>query len=454
MKKLFLLIMPLPLGFLAALVGWPWLIVVVSLAVAGYGYLLLKEFPIWRPAVVYSTFFVAEALFIGWVAFRILQSINPDALSPQALPWYQLVLGTDLLKRYWAAVAGVIGATILLAVVVLPITWARVPALGKMKGQTRMGVFLRALRRTLGLVPAEWKVREGTITTIKSPQAPHDPLTGPGEVEVQQGNVVLVEQSGAVTRVLATGVHAIGYDERLGMVIPLYGRADVVEIDNIVTHDGLIIERVELTIFHKVNAGDADDQTENDLFPYCETVLREQIWSASGKDWREGVKAVTGREARNLISDYTLEEFLTLTSADRNEFKKLLEPRVNAVTKNLMGVGVTVTGIGIIRLPAKAVEKLTERWTAEKDHEIGTETALGRRDAFKLLTDAMQEALHEQPGIKDLLVMSFIEQMERTGGEPTTGTSSDLDTLSKLYVLEALKNLSPQQFPDDGQTRE
>jgi regulator of protease activity HflC (stomatin/prohibitin superfamily) len=454
MKHLSLLIMLLPLGFFAAWVGWPWLIVVVSLTVAVYGYLLLKEFPIWRPMVVYSTFFVAEALFIGWVAYRILQSINPDDLSPQVVPWYQLAFGTDLLKRYWATVGGVTSAIILFAVVVLPITWARVPALGKMQGQTRTGVFLRALRRTLGLVPAEWKVREGTITTIKPPQAPHPPLTGPGEVEVQQGNVLLVEQSGAVTRVLGTGVHAIGHDERLGMVIPLYGRADTVEIDNVVTHDGLIIERLELTIFHKVNAGDADDQTENGLFPYCETILREQIWSAGGKDWREGIKAVTGREARNLISDYTLEQFLTLTSNDRSEFKKRLEPLVNAVTRNLMGVGVTVTGVGAIRLPAKATEKFTERWTAEKDHEIGTETALGRRDAFKLLTDAMQEALHEQPGIKDLLVMSFIEQMERTGGEPAAGTGSDLDALSKLYVLEALRNLSPQQSPGEGQKSE
>jgi hypothetical protein len=227
-----------------------------------------------------------------------------------------------------------------------------------------------------------------------------------------------------------------------------------VEIDNIVTHDGLMIERVELTIFHKVNAGDADDQTENGLFPYCETILREQIWSPSGKDWREGVKAVTGREARNLISDYTLEEFLTLTSDDRGEFKKRLEPRVNAVTKNLMGVGATLTGIGMVRLPAKAVEKLTERWTAERDHEIGTEMALGRRDAFKLLTDAMQDALHEQPGIRDLLLMSYIEHMERSGAESTAGAGSDLDTLSKLYVLEALKNLNPRQGPDDGQARE
>jgi regulator of protease activity HflC (stomatin/prohibitin superfamily) len=454
MKHLFLLIMPLPLGFLAAWVGWPWLIVVVSLTVAVYGYLLLKGFPIWRPAVVYSTFFVAETLFIGWVAFGILQSINPDDLSPQVVPWYQFAFGTDLLMRYWAMVGGVSSAIFLFAVVVLPLTWARVPALGKMKGQTRMGVFLRALRRTLGLVPAEWKVREGTITTLKPPQAPHHPLTGPGEVEVQQGNVVLVEQSGAVTRLLGTGVHAIGHDEVLGMVIPLYGRADTVEIDNIVTHDGLIIERLELTIFHKVHAGDANDQTENGLFPYCETILREQIWSASGKDWREGIQAVTGREARNLISDYTLEEFLTLTSDDRNEFKKLLEPRVNAVTKNLMGVGVTVTGIGVIRLPAKAVEKLTERWTAEKDHEIETETAGGRKDAFNLLFGAMRDALKEQPAIKDLLVMSFIERMEHAQGQAEGGMGSDLDTLAKIYLLEALKGLSTQESPSHSQARE
>lgn len=454
MKHLSLLMMLLPLGFLAAWVGWPWLIVVVSLTVAGYGYQLLKEFPIWRAVVIYSTFFVAEALFIAWVLFRLLQTIDPEQLGPSMESLYQFAFGTELLRRYWAAVGGATSAVLLLSLIVLPITWARVPRLGAMEGQSRIGVFLRALRRTLGLVPAEWKVREGAITTVTAPKPPHPSLMGPGEVEVQQGNALFVEQNGAVTRVLGTGVHAIGHDERLGMVIPLYGRADTVEIDNIVTHDGLTIERVELTIFHKVNVGHADDQTENGLFPYCETVLREQIWSASGKDWREGVKAVTGREARNIISDYTLEEFLTLTSDDRNEFKKLLEPRVNAVTKNLMGVGVTVTGIGIIRLPAKAVEKLTERWTAEKDHEIETETAGGRKDAFNLLFGAMHDALKEQPAIKDLLVMSFIEQMEHAKGRVEGGMGADLDTLAKIYLLEALKGLSTPQPPDSSQARE
>lgn len=180
----------------------------------------------------------------------------------------------------------------------------------------------------------------------------------------------------------------------------------------------------------------------------------KQVWSASGKDWREAIKAVTGREARNLIADFTFEEFLTFTSADRSEFKKALEPRVNAVTKNLMGVGVTVTGVGTIRLPAKAVEKLTERWTAEKDHEIETETAGGRKDAFNLLFGAMRDALKEQPAIKDLLVMSFIERMEHAKGQVEGGMGADLDTLAKIYLLEALKGLSTPQPPNPSQARE
>lgn len=290
--------------------------------------------------------------------------------------------------------------------------------------------------------------------SVTAPKPPHPPLMGPGEVEVQQGNALFVEQNGAVTRVLGTGVHAIGHDESLGMVVPLFGRADIVTLDDIVTHDGLIIPQLELTVFHKVNPGEPDDQTANGLFPYSDVILREQVWSASGKDWREAIKAVTGREARNLIADFTFEQFLTFTSADRSEFKKALEPRVNAVTKNLMGIGVTVTGIGAIRLPAKAVEKLTERWTAEKDHEIETETAEGRKDAFNLLIGAMSDALKQQPAIKDLLVMSFIERMEHATDEPSHGASTELDALNKLYMLEALKKLSAQQPPPENAARE
>lgn len=449
-----LLMMLIPVGFTAAKVGWPWLIIIVTAVILIYGYLLLRNAAAGCTIVVYAALFVWVALFVGWGLYALLTDANlEESLSAEALAWFEFLAGTDLLMAFWAAVAGMTASATVLALVVLPLTLMQMRPLGRSSDQSSTGAGPRAIRRALGMVPAQWVAREGEIKTLKQPKPPQPSMTGPGEIEVQQGHVVILEQNGAISRILPTGVHWIKAQERIDMIVPLYGRVDPVTIDDIVTKDGLVIEQLDLTVFHRVHPGEAAEQKQNGQFPYSERVLREQIWSASGRDWREGIKAVTGREARNLICDYTIEEFLTLTSEGRSEFKRKLEPRVNTVTQNLMGVSVILTGIGAIRLPAKAAEKLAERWTAERNHEIETETAEGRRDAFNLLFGAMQDALRQHPDVKDLLVMSFIERMERTGSEPSKGAGNDLDTLSRLYMLEALKRLGAQSSTDEGQAK-
>lgn len=455
MQRLILLILLLPAGFVAAKVGWPGLIVIVTALVVVYGYLLLKDTGAGWIIVMYAAAFVWVALFVGWGLYMLLMNANlEDNLSQQALELFEFFAGTDLLKAFWAAIGGVTAAVLVLALVIVPLTLMQVQNQGNKAGQSSSSGVLRALRRTLGMVPAEWVAREGEVRIVKQPKSSQSPMTGPGEIEVQQGHVVILEQNGAVTRILPTGVHWVKPHERIGMLVPLYGRVDQVPVTDIVTHDGLTIEELELTIFHRVHPGEKDEQTANGQFPYSEDILREQMWSPKGGDWREGVKGVTAREARNLISNYTLEEFLTLSSEGRTEFKQQLEPRVNAVTRNLMGVGVTLTGIGAIRLPAKAAEKLAERWAAARDHEIETETAEGRRDAFNLLFGAMQDALQQHPDVKDLLVMSFIERMAHAADEPSQGASSELDTLNRLYMLEALKKLGAQQPPSENTARD
>ena len=80
---------------------------------------------------------------------------------------------------------------------------------------------------------------------------------------------------------------------------------------------------------------------------------------------------------------------------------------------------------------------------------IERETAAGRKDAFTLLYGAMNDALKEQPDIKDLLVMSFIERMEHASNERSGDGGTDLDTLGKIYLLEALKGFSTKTPPEN-----
>lgn len=451
MRRLLLLLMLLPACLFAAWAGWPWLIFIVTGLIGFYGYVFLKDIPGGGRIAFFAASLFFLALFAAFMFYRIVQDAKPQDATNTTGAWvYDTLMGTSLLRVFWAGTCGLTWAVLVLGLVALGFTLVKLTKTTKSAEDSKTTVTVRAARRSLGLVPAQWVVREGAITTLKQAKPPYPALTGPGEVEIQLGHAVILEHNGGDRRVLPSGVYWVNPDERIAMVIPLYGRADVVTLSDVVTHDGLVIEELELTVFHKVNPGEPPTHQVDSQFPYSEDVLLNQIWSASGKDWREGVTGVTKREARNVISDLTLEEFLTLNSDGRGAFKQKLESRINDVTKKLMGIGVTLTGIGAVKLPAAASTKLTEHWTAAKDHQIEVVAAEGRRDAFNLLYGAMRDALKEQPTIRDLLVMSFIERMEHDSNEHSSDTSTEVDTLTKIYLLEALKSLSTDAPPKDS----
>ncbi len=318
-----------------------------------------------------------------------------------------------------------------------------------------------AMRRALGLVPAKWLVQNGELITIKAPKPPQQPKAGPGEIAVQRGHAVILEKDGAVSNVLPAGVRWVQQEERIAMVVPLYGSADKVLIRNAATQDGLQIEDLEIMIFHKVSGDFADSQIEDEKSRFNEHILRNRVWSPSGKTWEAGVRGVTERETRSVIASYEMEHLLTLTSDEREAFKQEIQQRINTVTQEFMGVRVTVTGIGTINVPDIAAEKLMARWTAEKDRTIAwdqamqhnrimVETATARRDAFTMLFDAMNDALEKHPEATDLVTMSFVERMERVEGDAPSSANQDLEALGKLYVIEALKNLTGRQSTQKG----
>jgi hypothetical protein len=454
MKPIILALVLVATGFFAARLGWPWLIVVVALGWALFSSLLLKDSPNRNKIVFFSSMFAFEALLIAWGFRWSLEQIKLAQISDGSVGQaYQLAAGTSTLQDFWSIVVGLMIAAILFGLVFALFALGDLLPKGRPKGTPNSDPFLRSMRRTMGLVPARWVVKNGEITTIKAGKKAQEPLMGPGEIEVQRGHAVILEQEGLIKRILPAGVHWIQSRERMAMVVPLYGRVDKVLVRNAGTLDGLQIEELEITIFHKTLSDDATPQNGDDKFRFNEDILRDKVWSASGKTWEAGVTGVTEREARSIIADYEMEQLLTLTSDEREKFKTQIQEKINKVTQDFMGVTVTVTGVGTVSLPDLAAEKLMAHWTAEKDravaleqamqqNEIMVEAATARRDAFVLLFEAMNDALEKRPDVKDLVAMSFVERMERVEGEPPSGANQDLEALSKLYVIEALKSLT------------
>lgn len=462
MLRVLLLILLIPIGFVAVRVGWPWAIAVITLTVAFYGLLLLKDAPGKTRVVFLTSAFVLQALAIAWGIRWTLQQVELVLAQTDAIwPVFQVFAGSDLLQNFWAIVGGVVAAAIMFGLLFALAAMANATRLGQPKSKSTDDTFVRSMRRALGLVPARWVVREGKVTTTKAPKPPQQPTTGPGEMEVQQGHAVILEHEGVISRVLPAGIHWVQSQERIAMVVPLYGRVEKVSIRNAVTHDGLQIEDIEITIFHKVQAPSIDEKNATEQFPFDETALRNKVWSASGNTWENGVKGVTEREVRNVIADYDMEAFLRLSSAQRDQFKQQLKTRINEVTEKLMGISVTVTGIGTVNVPDLAAEKLMARWTTAQDramareqatqqNEIMMDAAKARKEAFDTLVGAMNDWLERGLDVKDLVAMSFVERMERIEAEPPSGANQDLEALSKLYVIEALKAITGKQASAEG----
>ena len=465
MRHLILLVMLamlVPIGFLAVRVGWPGLIAVITFTWAVYGMLLLKDAPGKTRVVFFSTAFVLLSLLIAWGLRWTLKQIELALTASDTIwPIFQLFAGSDLLQNFWAIVGGVVVSAVLFGLLFSLAAMANATRYGPKDGQLRDNTYARSLRRALGLVPAKWAARDGQIITVKAAKLPQQPMTGPGEVEIQRGHALILEKEGVVTDVLPAGVHWVNDKERIAMLVPLYGRGDKVVVRHAATRDGLQIEDLEIMIFHKVYSDDASPQLGDEKFRFNKDILQDRVWSASGSTWEVGVRAVTEREARNVIAAYEMEQLVTLNDDQRETFKTLMQEKINAVTREFMGVTVTVTGIGTINAPDLAAEKLMARWTAEKDRAIAweqavqqnkimVETATARRDAFAMLFDAMNSALEKRPDAKELLAMSFVERMERVEGDQPSGANQDLEALSRLYVIEALKSMTGKQSPQEG----
>ncbi|HRI57218.1 MAG TPA: SPFH domain-containing protein [Anaerolineae bacterium] len=462
MLRLILLVLLVVLGFLAVRVGWPWLILVISLAVALAAFVLLERSPSRLKITFVLSAYVFQALLLAWGLLWSLQRVAASLTAGQGMePAYRLAVGSPALQTFWALIAGFFIAALLFA---LPLGWMAEHSRRAAHGdQARNKSPSANLHRALGTIPAKWLVRDGQLITLKAAKPPRSPTTGPGEVEVQRGHALVLEKEGLIADILPAGVHWVNDQERLAMVVPLYGRSDRVTVRHATTGDGLQIADLEIMVFHKLHTDDATDQFGDDKFKFNKDIVQQKVWSAAGSTWEAAVRGITEREARGLIAGYTMEQFVTMNPSERDKFKTDLAAKVNTVTGEFLGVTVTITGLGTIDVPDLAAEKLMASWTAKKDRAVALSnaeqqnrilmsTAEARKEAFLSLAQAMTSILDSHHSAGDLVTMSFVERMERVeDGVSASNPNQELETLGKLYAIEALKSLAGRPASPDAE---
>jgi regulator of protease activity HflC (stomatin/prohibitin superfamily) len=417
MRLLIELPLTIALFTLAVKYGWPYTVVFVL----GYILAFAIKLPYLSKRVQVSTRFL---VFLGvFLAFAMTTSaiIGRFFFSANGHAWIEagrirtFLLVTPALKALWAAVLGFGLIAVVAALILLPYGYSVAQNIysqyEEYKGHEKEAV-AAAIGAFLGINRGTWIVSNNQAEVRGDPAGGLARFGGPGVLIVQQGHAVILEISGKISRVVGWGITFLKPFERISMVVPLQSRGEQITIEQIATKDKILIESLDVLVFHRADLGTEDDRgTESDrpqagLSAYSKNKLIKDIWSPGGGDWRNGVRSVTESAVRDAVGRYDLVELLPMSDKFRQDFREMLKMIVNTTTRNAMGVEVVAIDFGKLKVPDAAQKLLLDKWLtdwsapiAEKEIEIAIMKGKGEVQATTIREVGQAEAKKEATAI-------------------------------------------------------
>jgi regulator of protease activity HflC (stomatin/prohibitin superfamily) len=366
-----------------------------------------------------------------------------------------LLVSNDLLEVFWSAVAGVAVPAVLSAAILIPfasqVARNRYGEYEQFKGNERLATHT-ALASILGISQGTWMVKAGKAEVLENPSGSLARFGGPGILIVQQGHAVMLEISGTISRIVHSGIAWLQPFERVSMVVPLQTRVDPVVVEHVATKDQVMIEEFEFLVFHRVDRGPELTQIRDGQYAYDKEVLLTRIWSPSGGDWRESVKSISSRAARDVIGRYDLTEIVPLTETMRQDFNRQLTAQINAITVRALGVEVIAVDTGRILVPSQTEEVLVSQWIADREQRVSATRAeteqlvqlsktTARMQAIQGISRGLKQLVGPDATPEDIIALRYIEYLEHST-ESSGGMNEDqFNTLLRLQGLEALRSL-------------
>lgn len=453
MRTLLELLITLGLVIAGIKLGWSWTIFLVLLYVLAFELKLTKMS---RTMNISSRFlaFAAMFLIVALVLRRLIGVLlQTDAINGliQSNGFLRFLLGTDPLKVFWSLL-GAFAITGLVAVLLLLIYAASAAPNMFAQYAGYKGHEWEAMRSAIGILlginQGTWMVSKGNAEARSTAGGMLSMFGGPALLIVQEGHVVVLEQSGKVTRVVGSGVTWLKAFERVSMVVPLHLRSEKLTIEQVATRDRVLIEEFEIQVFHKVNPGPEADRVQDGQFAYNEDNIRQNIWNTAGADWRGSVGSVANTATRDVVGRYTLDEIVPLSDSFRTDFRNTLTEQMNRVTRDVMGILVTTVDIGRVKIPKEAEQRLLGKWLADWDIQIAhsqREVLIRKGEAEAVILKLKEVAWAEaQRQLVEQMAASF-RNLDLSGRDTATYLLSlrFLETLEKMASNPATKILLP-----------
>jgi len=362
---------------------------------------------------VWVAVFVVVASAIAWLFYVIVLA---EVRTEGAFTGF--LLGTPEVQVFWSAAIGLIGATIILGALVWIACFAAVKT-GLMSYEgLPLNVAMQVSRDVfLGINKIVQMVKDDDVYTMNKPAGWTARFGGYGFLIVQDGYAAVLEKGGKYTRLVGAGVHGLQSFERVNTVVPLRSLFAEKVFEKIATKDGVLINELKLLIFAKVDDGrDVPDTdvnaseicrmlrtTPGSLFTYNEYIIRQRLWKIFGgqanikKIIEDVLLAIADTQLRAVINRYTLDDIFVpgddpMRQGIRDAIKREVAEAINKITQGFLGVTVSGTDIGAIRIPEDAERRLLDNWMADWNQRISRTQAITGKSVKEIEAEAERRA--------------------------------------------------------------
>jgi regulator of protease activity HflC (stomatin/prohibitin superfamily) len=425
--------------------------------------------------------FLAVALLTSWLLYYTVFSVDAAQTA--------LTLGSDFSRTsssamLWSLIFGFVLAALFCIPLLLPLSFigARIVygAYDQYKGHELEAMF-SLIRSVLGMSKGTILVKAGAVQVINGREESLKRFGGPARLIVQEGHAVILEKSGTIARIVGRGTDQLGKLERVSTVVDLTPKSQALEEENVVTKEGVSLDKVQAIVFYRVVPGDSSKPgyRENGRYSYDEDVVY-RFWNTSGgQTWQSSVAAIAKAALRDVVARFTLDQIFIGADQFRKQVKgdKEQEPTsagfrgdlcnyINRTTEPLLGVRITAADIGDIQLPEDAKRRLMEKWMAEVERRTiiarsqADATAVSvqemarseaRKRAIGMLSEALGTATGQQISADQIVKLRLIEALEKMAAEHTPGVFLPNEMLAWLRSGQiAAGEPAPKRDTDRG----
>jgi regulator of protease activity HflC (stomatin/prohibitin superfamily) len=365
-------------------------------------------------------------LFLAVVISNVLQGqLTGNARIARAVQENALLnffLGGFVEGIFWSIVMGVIGALLVTGLPLLTVSYASavyVLALHEVDGVSHWDALRYVLTLILGINLPFVVVENGQALVTKE-AGKINVIGGPGELIIKQGNVVVLERGGKISRIVNAGIVKLKRKEMIRNIFVLTRQSNPKEIEHVLTKD-----RIPLTItmgigFQIEPAVEAEKRPESRIAPdgealtpklddglyqvyegtirkaalmsqatsfaqrYIEKCEGETCQDVEDTTWQKVAGGVPEGELRDHIMSHRFDELFELVDSAPGEKPevRVKKRKIYQIEQAILdeikpgkakGLGVLVRGvdIGKIEFPPEAEHLLLNRWGAPWTQQIG-----------------------------------------------------------------------------------